>query len=122
MRTNKEIASLLCCPDDERSLRLKDETLECSHCHRVYPVREGEILELLPSKPAGSPRNPVYAAEYHFEFYRTFEAQEGAIPWGIREAWAPSWRRHRERQVRTVLSMLIKDGVRLRDHTLCDVS
>lgn len=122
MRTKKEIASHLCCPDDQSSLRAKGETLECSHCDRIYPVREGEILELLPSKPAGSPRNPEYAAYYHFEFYRAFEAQEGANPWGVRETQSASWMRHRERQVRTVLAMLAKEGVRLEDGILCDVS
>src|SRR2546429_116543 len=71
MRFNtEEIAGSLCCPDDQRSLRSNDGTLRCCHCGRVYPVREGGILDLLPSKPAGSPANPEYAAYYHFEFYR----------------------------------------------------
>ena len=120
--STKEIASLLCCPDDQRSLRAKDEALECCHCGRVYPVRDGEILELLPSNPAGSPRNPEYAADYHFNFCRSFEAREGVIPWGLREARSASWRRHREREVRAVLSMLSKDGVPFEDRILCDVS
>ena len=118
----EEIASLLCCPDDQRSLESKGGTLRCCHCGRVYPVREGGILDLLPRKPAGSPANPEYAAYYHFEFYRAFEAREGANPWGLRQTQSPSWRRHRERQVRTVLAMLIKGGVRLQDRILCDIS
>src|SRR2546429_8666249 len=82
MRFNtEEIAGSLCCPDDQRSLRSNDGTLRCCHCGRVYPVREGGILDLLPSKPAGSPANPEYAAYYHFEFYRAFEPREGANPW-----------------------------------------
>ena len=120
--STKEITSYLCCPDDQRSLRATDQTLECCDCGRVYPVREGGILELLPSKPAGSPRNAEYAADYHLEFYRAFEAREVAIPWGLREARSASWRRHRERQVRTVLSLLIKEGGLFEDRILCDVS
>jgi SAM-dependent methyltransferase len=120
--STEKIASLLCCPDDRRSLRTTDQALECCHCGRVYPVRDGEILELLPSNPAGSLRNPEYAADYHFEFYRPFEAREGVIPWGLRDALSPSWRRHRERQVRAVLPMLSNDGVSFEDRILCDVS
>src|SRR5207249_11469728 len=123
MRFNtEEIAGSLCCPDDQRSLRSNDGTLRCCHCGRVYPVREGGILDLLPSKPAGSPANPEYAAYYHFEFYRAFEPREGANPWGLRETQSPSWRRHRERQVRTVLSMLRRDEARFEDRILGDVS
>src|SRR5256884_594252 len=119
MRFNtEEIAGSLCCPDDQRSLRSNDGTLRCCHCGRVYPVREGGILDLLPSKPAGSPANPEYAAYYHFEFYRAFEPREGANPWGLRETQSPSWRRHRERQVRTVLSMLRRDEARFEDRIL----
>ena len=120
--STEEIASRLCCPDDQRSLRSKDASFECRHCGRIYRAWEGEILELLPSKPVASLSNPKYTADYHLEFHRTFEAREDAIPWGVREAQSSAWRLHRERQVRTVLSMLRRDGVPLQDGILCDVS
>src|ERR1700747_2378509 len=120
--STEEIASRLCCPDDQRSLRPNEGIFECPHCGRVYRVWEEEILELLPSQPAGSPSNPEYAADYHCEFGRTFQTREENMPWGVREARSAAWRLHRDRQVRTVLSLLRTDGESFEDRILCDVS
>lgn len=118
----EKIASSLCCPDDRESLRPKDMALECCHCGRNYSVWEEEILELLPSKAAEPWSNPEYTADYHRQFHRTFETQENAIAWGLLESRSASWKRHRERQAQTVLSMLRRDGVALGDLILCDIS
>ena len=118
----EKIASRLCCPDDRESLRPKDMALECCHCGRSYSVWEEEILELLPSKAAEPRLNPEYAVDYHRQFHRTFETQEDAIAWGLLESRSASWKRHREREAQTVLSMLRRDGVALRDLILCDIS
>ena len=118
----EKIASILCCPDDRKSLRPKDMALECCHCGRIYSVWEEEILELLPSKATEPQSNPEYAADYHRQFHRTFETQEHAIAWGLLESRSASWKRHRERQAQTVLSLLRRGGVPLRDLILCDIS
>jgi ubiquinone/menaquinone biosynthesis C-methylase UbiE len=118
----EKIASILCCPDDRKSLRPKDMALECCHCGRIYSVWEEEILELLPSQSAEPQSNPEYAADYQRQFHRTFETQEHAIAWGLLESRSASWKRHRQRQAQTVLSMLERGGVALRDLILCDIS
>jgi SAM-dependent methyltransferase len=119
--TEKIVASL-CCPDDQKSLRSGNGALECSQCGRVYPVWEGEIIELLPKNPAEPPSNPEYAADYQRQFHHNFENRDDSIPWGLREARSPSWKLHRERQARRVLSILRSDGAPLQDLILCDVS
>jgi uncharacterized protein YbaR (Trm112 family) len=123
MRSHREeIASLLCCPDDQESLRAVSGALDCSHCGRIFPFQEGEILELLPREPAKPGPNAEYAAAYHFLFHQTFENQQESIPWGLREGFSPSWRLHRERQARAVLSLLQSDGAPLKGLILCDIS
>jgi SAM-dependent methyltransferase len=116
----EEIASRLCCPDDQESLRAVSGALSCSHCSRSFPFREGEILELLPSGPAEPGPNAEYAAAYHSLFHQTFESQQESIPWGLQVP--PSWRLHRERQARAVLSLLQSGGAPLKDLILCDIS
>jgi ubiquinone/menaquinone biosynthesis C-methylase UbiE len=123
MRASAEkIVASLCCPDDQKSLRLGNGALECSQCSRIYPVWEGEIIELLPRKPAEPRSNPEYAADYQRQFHKNFENRQDSIVWGIAEARSPSWKLHRERQARRVLSMLRSDGAPLQDLILCDVS
>src|ERR1700674_4559041 len=105
MRASTEkVVAHLCCPDDQKSLRSGNGALVCSQCGRIYPVWEGEIIELLPKKPAEPLSNPEYAADYQREFHQIFENQEDSIPWGLHEALSPSWKLHRERQARRVLS------------------
>jgi SAM-dependent methyltransferase/uncharacterized protein YbaR (Trm112 family) len=119
--TEKVVAHLRC-PDDQKSLRSGNGSLECSRCGRIYPVRDGEIIELLPKKPAESQSNPEYAADYQRQFRQNFENQEDSIAWGLCEALSPSWKLHRERQARRVLSILRSDGAPSQDMILCDVS
>src|SRR6266480_1100306 len=118
----EEITSRLCCPDDQESLRAVSGALDCSRCGRVFPFQEGDILELLPREPAEPGPNAEYAAAYHFLFHQTFENRQESIPWGLQEGFSPSWRLHRERQARAVLSLLQSDGAPLKDLILCDIS
>jgi ubiquinone/menaquinone biosynthesis C-methylase UbiE len=120
--STEKIVSHLCCPDDQKSLRSGDEGLECRQCGRTFPVWKGEIIELLPKKPAEPRSNPEYAADYQRQFHQKFENQEDSIAWGLREAQSPSWKLHRERQARRVLTILRSDGAPLKDMILCDVS
>jgi ubiquinone/menaquinone biosynthesis C-methylase UbiE len=119
--TDKLVANLSC-PDDQKSLRSGNGALECGHCGRIYPVREGEIIELLPKQPAEPRANPEYAADYQRQFHQNIKNQEDSIAWGIHEAQSPSWKLHRERQVQRVLSILRSDGATLQDLILCDIS
>jgi hypothetical protein len=118
----KDIASSLCCPDDQGPLRPGNGALECSICGRVYPVREGEVIELLPAKPAETWSNPEYAANYSRLFHKDFEDREEAVAWALHETRSPSWKRHRERQTRAVLSLLERDRPPLEELILTDVS
>jgi SAM-dependent methyltransferase len=118
----EEIASLLSCPDDQESLRAVGGALSCSHCGRTFPFEEGETLELLPGKPAKPVSNPEYAADYNRRFHGKLENREDATVWGRQETSSSSWRLHRERQARAVLSILERDGARLEDLVLCDIS
>jgi SAM-dependent methyltransferase len=118
----EELASSLCCPDDQETLRAGSGALECNRCGRIYPAREGEILELLPKKPAEAQSNRQYAADYLRQFHRNFEDREEAVAWGLAEARSRSWKLHRERQAQTVLSLLTEGGTHLQDLILCDVS
>jgi ubiquinone/menaquinone biosynthesis C-methylase UbiE len=120
--STEELASSLCCPDDQEALRAGSGALECNKCGRVYSAREGEILELLPKKPAEAQANRQYAADYLRQFHRNFEDREEAVPWGLAEARSRSWKLHRERQAQTVLSLLTEGGTHLQDLILCDVS
>jgi SAM-dependent methyltransferase/uncharacterized protein YbaR (Trm112 family) len=123
MRSHREeIASHLCCPDDQESLRAVSGALVCRQCGRIFPFQEGEILELLPREPAEPGPNAEYAAAYHFLFHQTSGNQQVSIPWGLQEGFSPSWRLHRERQARAVLSLLQSDGAPLEDLILCDIS
>ena len=117
---SEEVASHLCCPDDQESLRAVGGALSCSHCDRIFPFQEGMILELLPREPAEPGPNAEYAAAYHSLFHQTFENQGESIPWGLEVP--PSWRLHRERQARAVLSILQSDGALLKDLILGDIS
>lgn len=117
---SEEIASRLCCPDDQKSLHAGSGALSCSDCGRIFPFQEGEILELLPREPAEPGPNVEYRAAYHSLFHQTFENQQKSIPWGLQVP--PSWRLHRERQARAVLSILQSDGAPLKDLILCDIS
>jgi len=117
-----EIISKLCCPDDQGPLRPKTDALECQQCGRVFPVREGEIIELLPEKPAATWSNPEYAANYSRLFSKRFENREEAIAWALYETRSPSWKRHRERQTRAVLALLQRDQTPLQDSILFDIS
>src|SRR2546430_16401978 len=73
---SEEVASHLCCPDDQESLRAVSGALSCSQCDRIFPFQEGMILELLPRAPAEPGPNAEYAAAYHSLFHQTFENQE----------------------------------------------
>ena len=117
-----EIISRLCCPDDQGPLRPKTDALECHQCGRIFPIREGEIIELLPVKPVDGWSNPEYAANYSGLFYKNFENREEAIAWALHETRSPSWKRHRERQTRAVLSLLQSDQTPLHDSILFDIS
>jgi SAM-dependent methyltransferase/uncharacterized protein YbaR (Trm112 family) len=120
--STQEIASSLCCPDDRGPLCSVNGAFQCSQCGRIYPIREGEIIELLPEKPVEPWSNPEYAAEYGQLFHKSFENGKEAIPWGLHEPSPPSWKLHRDRQARAVLSLLERDRAPLQDLTLCDVS
>ncbi len=117
-----EILSRLCCPDDQQSLRSGIGALECSHCRRKFPVQDGDILEILPDKPAEPWSNPEYAANYSHLFYKDLENREEETVWGLGEKHSQSWKLHRERQLRAVFYLLQRDRVPLRDLILCDVS
>jgi ubiquinone/menaquinone biosynthesis C-methylase UbiE/uncharacterized protein YbaR (Trm112 family) len=117
-----DIASSLCCPDDKEPLNSLMGALQCSRCGRIYPVQEGDILELLPRKPAEPVSNPEYAADYNRRFHRKFENREDSMVWGREETSSSSWRLHRERQARAVLSLLQRDRARMQDLILCDIS
>jgi SAM-dependent methyltransferase len=118
----EKLVANLCCPDDQKSLRLRNKVVECCGCGRIYPIWDGEIIELLPKKPAEPQSNPEYAVDYQRKFHQNFENREDSIAWGVREARSPSWRLHRERQARAVLSILQRDRAPLQDLILCDVS
>jgi SAM-dependent methyltransferase/uncharacterized protein YbaR (Trm112 family) len=118
----EELASILCCPDDQEPLRAGSGALECHQCGRVYSAKKGEILELLPKKPAEGQLSRQYAADYLRQFHRTFEDREEVVAWGLVEARSRSWKLHRKRQSQTVLSLLTEGGIHLQDLILCDVS
>jgi SAM-dependent methyltransferase/uncharacterized protein YbaR (Trm112 family) len=120
--STEEIASRLCCPDDQKALRSRNEALECRECGRIYPVQGGQILELLPTKPAAPWSNAEYAAEYDRQFQNTFETEEESRAWDMPETGPPSRKVHRDRQTRAVLAMLEGDGAALDGLVLCDVS
>jgi SAM-dependent methyltransferase len=119
-----ELTERLRCPDDWGELNCKEGNIECGRCGRVYPILRGDILEILPSRPAkySSSPNQEYACEYDREFREVFEIRESAMAWGAPEVSPPAWTGKRERQVSAVLSHLMRDGKRLRDIVLCDVS
>jgi SAM-dependent methyltransferase len=119
-----ELTKRLRCPDDWGELNCKAAEIECSLCGRVYPILRGDILELVPSQPLkySSSPNQEYAGEYDREFRQNFEIRESAMAWGAPEISPPGWTRGRERQVRAVLSRLMRGGKSLRDLILCDIS
>ena len=118
----EQIACYLCCPDDQARLHVESAALKCTQCGRVYPVRRGEIVELLPRAPAGPSGNQEYALEYDRLFHQAFETRHDAMAWGGRNSRSPSWIRKRQRQSRAVLSMLMRECQPLSDLVLCDVS
>ena len=38
---NKELLEILVCPACRAALEQKDETLRCTQCRRIYPIRDG---------------------------------------------------------------------------------
>lgn len=44
-----DILNLLCCPDDNSKLFIRDTFLECSKCKRIYNIIADNFLEILPS-------------------------------------------------------------------------
>lgn len=118
----EEIARYLSCPDDKGSLDGETGTLKCSWCGRVYPVIDGEVVELLPREPAVPVANQEYALEYDCQFHRAFETGEESMAWGARESCSPASIRKRERQARAVLSVLKATGKPLSELGLCDIS
>lgn len=118
----EKLVASLCCPDDRKSLRLRNGVVECSECGRIYRVWDGEIIDFLPKKPAEPRSDPGYAIDYQRQFHQNFEIREDSIAWGVCEARSPSWKLNRERQAQAVLSILQRDRAQLQDLILCDVS
>jgi SAM-dependent methyltransferase len=118
----EKIACYLSCPDDQAPLHVEPAALQCTQCGRVYPVREGEIVELLPRAPARPSCNQEYALEYDRLFHQAFETHRDEMAWGARNSRVPSGIRKRERQRRVVLSMFMRECQLLGDLVLCDVS
>ncbi len=46
-----DLLALLVCPIDKQPVRLEEEALVCTACHRVYPIEDG-IPNMLVEEPA----------------------------------------------------------------------
>jgi len=44
-----EIRKLVCCPDDGAEVIVKNNYLECTSCHRDFPMFANNMVEMLPS-------------------------------------------------------------------------
>ncbi len=123
----REIAARLCCPDDEGMLRPDRDGLTCTVCARVFPILDGPVLDLLPTRPAtfALGHSNEYASQYLSSFQEPFHLREGAMAWGAAEISEPVWAAKRERQVRAVLSAIVAslaDAPRCGDAVVCDIS
>lgn len=119
----KQLAGRLTCPDDGRVLRSEDYEFGCDCCGRVFPIRQRQMIDLLPSAPIApvGDMNPGYCRAYEEEFRRPLLPDARALPWGAPEVQPAAWRRKRQRQVEAVLPRLscAQDTSEL---LLCDVS
>ena len=113
----------MCCPDDGATLQSCTERFVCAECGRVFPVRSGCLVELLPAKPTNleGEVSHSYFQGYLQEFHRTFTWDESAAAWGAPEYASRSWVQKRNRQVRGALPLLAK-GAETNKLLLCDLS
>src|SRR5665213_2899105 len=119
----RELAAHLCCPDDDGVLRVDSDALACMRCGRIYPLHGGQVLELLPSRPAETmlSKNREYASDYERAFLEPFTLRENAMAWGAAELSEPAWLAKRQRQVRAVVSSLAEGDAGVHPF-LCDIS
>jgi SAM-dependent methyltransferase len=119
-----EIASLLCCPDDEEPMEASGKGLRCARCQRFYPLLSPNILQLLPSRPINFPERcelALYREGCHREFSKISQIRSDAQAWGAPEARSRKWLGMRERQAREVFAFL-GDKRDERELIFCDLS
>src|SRR5579885_887889 len=109
-RQVESIAHLLSCPDDGWPISRTEGGLCCGSCARVFPVIDGNFVELLPSSPISfaEPANEEYRLKYA-ELLKESIAANGGAAWGAEELTSRSWRRKRERQVEAVSGLLAQE-------------
>jgi uncharacterized protein YbaR (Trm112 family) len=57
---SKELLDLICCPIDKKDLKYnkKKQTLTCTYCMYIYPVKEGIPILLPPELQENNPHTP----------------------------------------------------------------
>ena len=119
----EEVATLLCCPDDEGALSLTYGGLRCDTCERHFPVHGGNLVEMLPKTPweltpsVSSEYQESYAKAFHQKYYD----DPRSLAWAAEERVPRTWSLMRRRQVEFVRP-LITQGNRRGHAVLCDVS
>jgi SAM-dependent methyltransferase len=118
----ESVVGYLCCPEDKSVLTRGGGGMACTGCGRIYRVTEEGILDLLPREPAVPPANQEYARQYLRLFHRTLEAGDASNAWRTPYRFSKTWLLKRQRQQRTVLSILNRSARSLGGLALCDVS
>lgn len=109
---------LFACADDGTALVVDGRKLLCPGCERSYPVYDGRVVEILPSKPTPVEADNEYQQGYRQEFCREFKRNPTALAWGAPESFQPAWCRRRTRQVDFVGGLLEP----AKNSILCDIS
>ena len=100
-----DVAQYLSCPDDGAAVQHKGDALQCLACARRFPLREANLVEMLPCEPLKIPAQEL-PAEYRQEYLQAFAQKwadnDAVLPFGAPEALSPKQQRIRERQTAEV--------------------
>lgn len=121
-----DVAQYLSCPDDGAAVQHKGDALQCLACARRFPLREANLVEMLPCEPLKIPAQELpaeYRQEYLQAFAQKWAENDAVLPFGAPEALSPKQQRVRERQTAEVLHAVLVGTVRPDERAVvCDLS
>jgi SAM-dependent methyltransferase len=104
----------------------KGDALQCFACARRFPLREANLVEMLPCEPLKIPAHelPVeYRQGYLQAFAQKWATDDAVLPFGAPEALSPKLQRVRERQTAEVLRAVLARSERPNERAVfCDLS